>query len=380
LARLPTIKEAGLRGGILYYDGQFDDARLLIALAQTAADHGATLLNYAPVVALIKNSNGLIHGVEARDLESGNAFHAQARIVINATGAFSDLVRRMSDSNAAPMLAPSQGVHLVFDRSFLPSESAILVPHAVDGRVLFAIPWAEHTLVGTTDTPVSEPTLEPRASEEEIDFILLMASLYLDRAPTRNDVLSVFAGIRPLARGADSADTALLSRDHKIHVESSGLLNITGGKWTTYRQMAEDCINKAIKQAGLRPGPCRTQNIRIHGFDNNSSRFGNLAGYGSDAEAIQKMIDENHESGEPLDPRLSYCEAEVVWAVRNEMARTVEDVLARRTRALFLNARAASDMAPRTAEIMARELQRPPEWRARQISEFQQLAKGYLLT
>jgi glycerol-3-phosphate dehydrogenase len=271
-------------------------------------------------------------------------------------------------------------VHLVFDRSLLPSESAILVPHAGNGRVLFGIPWNQHILVGTTDTAVREPALEPRASQEEVDFILETAARYFQRAPARDDVLSVFTGIRPLVKSATSGDTALLSRDHTVRVDTSGLLTIAGGKWTTYRQMAEDCINEAIKLADLPARICGTREIRIHGFHDNSSRFGNLSGYGSDAEAIQKMIDGNRQLGEPLDPRLPYCEAEVVWAVRNEMARTVEDVLARRTRALFLTARAASNMAARAAEIMARELQREPEWRARQISEFQQLAKCYLLT
>src|SRR5688572_6449366 len=200
LERLPTIRREGLRGGVVYYDGQFDDTRLLINLVQTAAEQGAVLLNYVKVIGVERGPDGTVDGVVARDMETGREFTAAARIVINATGPFADGVRRLADPAAEPLIAPSQGIHLVFDRSFLPGESAIMVPHTRDGRVMFAIPWHGHTLVGTTDTAIEQPSLEPRAFDSEVSFILETAGLYLHKAPTREDVLSVFCGIRPLVR------------------------------------------------------------------------------------------------------------------------------------------------------------------------------------
>ena len=268
-------------------------------------------------------------------------------MVINATGPFTDDLRRKADPSAQPMIAPSQGIHLVFDGSFLAGESAIMVPHTSDGRVMFAIPWHGHTLVGTTDTPIAEPALEPVAQEQEIEFVLQTASLYLAKKPGRSDVTSVFAGIRPLVRAGDSANTAALSRDHTIRIENSGMVTICGGKWTTYRHMAEDCVNQAATLGRLAERPCVTDHLNIHGFHSSAARFGRLAVYGSDAPAVREA-----DGGRSLrlpsrcTGALPYTAAEVVWAAREEMARTVEDVLARRTRALFLNARAAIEMAP----------------------------------
>ncbi len=381
LQRLPTIKTEGLRGGVVYYDGQFDDTRLLINLVATAAEQGATLLNYVQVTGFSSDAEGFVDGVRACDLESGEEVWARARVVINATGPFCDSVRRMADPNITPMIAPSQGIHLVFDRSFLPGDTAIMVPHTSDGRVMFAIPWHGHTLVGTTDTPIREVSLEPYPFHEEIEFILTTAKQYLDKAPTRSDILSVFVGIRPLVKsGGNSSNTASLSRDHTIHIDKSGLLTITGGKWTTYRNMAEDCVNQAATLAKLPEVPCITRNLNIHGFHKQAKKFGHLAVYGSDALAIQELIKTDETLREPLHPALPYCRAEVLWATRYEMARTVEDVLARRTRALFLNARAAMDMAPQVAELMARELQRDEEWKAEQVKAFRDLAQRYLVS
>ncbi|HKA54807.1 MAG TPA: glycerol-3-phosphate dehydrogenase/oxidase [Candidatus Binatia bacterium] len=379
LARLPTIKTAGLRGGVIYYDGQFDDTRLLINLAATAAEQGATLLNYTPVTDFSRDADGFIDGVTARDLESGREFRAGAKVVINATGAFADAVRRLADARATPMIAPSQGVHLVFDRSFLPGDSAIMVPHTSDGRVMFAIPWHGHTLVGTTDTPVSHVALEPVPLAEEIEFIFSTASQYLQKAPTRSDVLSAFAGIRPLVGTRGSKDTAVLSRDHTIHIDHSGLLTIAGGKWTTYRNMAEDCVNQAATLARVPEKPCVTRHLHIHGFHRHAGKFGPLAIYGADAPAILDLRRADASLAEPLHPALPYCGAEVIWAARSEMARTVEDVLARRTRALFLNAKAAIAMAPRVAELMAKELNRDQAWQAKEVNSFRELAKGYVV-
>ena len=378
LLHLPNIETEGLRGGVMYYDGQFDDTRLLINMVATAAEQGATLLNYAKVTSLTRNKEGWIDGVVATDLESDKTLRARAKVVINATGAFCDGVRRFAEPQAKAMIAPSQGAHLVFDRSYLPGDTAIMVPHTSDGRVMFAIPWHGHTLVGTTDTPISNPSLEPVPMEQEIEFILSTAALYLHKKPRRADILSAFAGIRPLVKNGDGSNTAALSRDHTIHIDQSGLLTITGGKWTTYRNMAEDCVNQAATLAHLPEKPCVTRDLPIHGHLRKTARFGPLAVYGADAPAIQQLIRADASLGKPLHPALPYCGAEVVWAVREEMARTVEDVLARRTRALFLNARAAIAMAPRVAELMAKESGRDNAWQKRQVEEFGKLAGGYL--
>ena len=378
LRLLPTIKTEGLRGGVIYYDGQFDDSRLLINLVTTAAEQGATLLNYFHVTQLTSGDDGFVNGVVARDLETGQECQIGARIVINAGGPFCDTIRHMADPQAPPLIAHSQGIHLVFDRSFLCGDSAIMVPHTSDGRVMFAIPWHGHTLVGTTDTPISAPSLEPVPTESEIEFILTTARNYLAKAPTRSDILSAFAGIRPLVRSANSKNTAALSRDHTIQIDGTGLLTITGGKWTTYRRMAEDCVNQAAVLARLPEEPSATGHLNIHGFHKYSERFGTLADYGSDAPEILELISSDDSLGKTLHPALPYCRAEVLWAVRSEMARNVEDVLARRTRALFLNARAAIEMASLVADLMANELGHEQRWITDQVSGFTKTALGYL--
>ena len=378
LERIPNLKPEGLRGGVIYYDGQFDDARLLMNMAATAYEQGATLLNYVEITGLTKDTDGFIDGALARDAETGEEFALQAKVVINATGAFTDTLRLAANAAAEPIIAPSQGIHLVFDRSFLSGDSAIMVPHTSDGRVMFAIPWHGHALVGTTDTPIPAATLEPVAMEKEIEFILSTAALYLDRAPTRGDVLSVFAGIRPLVRSSAAGNTAALSRDHTIHIEPSGLLSVCGGKWTTYRRMAEDCVNQAATLATLPERPCVTHHLNVHGFHPNAAKFGPLQVYGSDAPAIEAIQRDDPALAAPLHPALPYTGAEVVWATRREMARTVEDVLARRTRALFLNARAAIEMAPRTAALMAAELSEDTAWAAKQVAAFEEVARNYV--
>jgi len=377
LERLPTIKTEGLRGGVVYYDGQFDDARLLVNLAQTAVEQGAVLLNYAEVIGITKAEDGFVDGVVARDQESGREWTIGAKVVINATGPFSDNVRRMAEPEAPKLIAPSQGIHLVFNQSFLPTDAAIMVPHTSDGRVMFAIPWHGHTLVGTTDTAIETPTLEPRPFDQEIAFILETAGQYLHKAPTRDDVLSVFVGIRPLVKSGDSKLTAALSRDHTIHIDASGVLTTTGGKWTTYRNMAEHTVDQAADLARLAERPSVTRTLNIHGFHPNADRFGTLRFYGADAPAIQDLMRATPALAAPLDAALPYTGAEVVWAVRHEMARTVEDVLARRTRALFLNARAAEAMAPAVARLMGAELGWDAARVSREVDDFVSLAKGY---
>ncbi|MEM8883808.1 MAG: glycerol-3-phosphate dehydrogenase/oxidase [Planctomycetota bacterium] len=362
-AEIPSIRGDGLRGGTLYYDGQFDDARLALALARTATGQGGIVVNYATVVALCKDGSGVAEGVVVRDEESGEEFAVHGRAVINATGPFSDGVRRLDHPDGKPLVAASQGVHIVLDKSFLPGDSAIMVPHTPDGRVMFAIPWYDVAVVGTTDTPIDDVSLEPRPQSQEIDFILETANAYLARPATRADIRSVFAGIRPLVQADGS--TAAMSREHAIVIDpDSGMLTIVGGKWTTYRQMAEDVVDQAAALAGLESRACPTKDLPIHGFHANAERFGRLSVYGSDAPSI--------EAGEPLHPKLPLTEGEVVFACREEMARTVDDVLARRSRSLLFDAAAAGEAAGPVARIMERELGRPVDAEA-----FASIAEGY---
>ncbi len=381
LERLPNLRQDGLRGGVIYHDGQFDDSRLLVHLLATAVDHGAVVLNYAPVVEIRKGNDGFVRGVVAQNLETGERFSIDAKVVINATGMFADETRRLAEENVSPMMVPSQGVHLVLDHSFLRGSTAIMVPHTSDGRVLFAIPWHGHTVVGTTDTPIEAPSYEPLPFPQEIEFILATASEYLSRPPRREDVLSVFVGIRPLVKqtSATATTTSALSRDHTVHIDESGLLTIAGGKWTTYRQMAEDAVDHAILLGRLPEAPCVTKELRIHGYIADASSLENLAVYGSDADRIRELARKAAALGQQLDSRLPSIAAEVVWAVREEMARSVEDVLARRTRALFLDARAALRMAPAVAGLMAGELGRDQAWIEAQVASFNGLAAQYLL-
>ncbi len=371
LDTFPTLEPEGLRGGTIYYDGQFDDARLAIALAQTAYDHGAVCLNYAKVTEMIKEKDQLV-AVVVTDQEGGDTWTLKAKAIINATGIFSDQVRRLDEPAAEKRIKPSQGIHLVVDRSFFPSDLAVILPQAEDGRVIFFVPWHQHVLIGTTDTPIEEITLEPKPLEEEIVYLLKVAKRYLTRPLQREDVLSAFAGIRPLAK-------ADLSRDHEISVSASGLISITGGKWTTYRKMAEDTIDKAIAIAGLKMTPCCTENLRLHGYEAGQHPVDPWLIYGSERCQLEKLLKENREYGKQLHPRLPYHGVEVVWAVRHEMARSLEDVLARRTRSLFLDARASMEIAPIVASIMAKELNRPTSWQQDQVEQFNQIAKGYLI-
>jgi glycerol-3-phosphate dehydrogenase len=375
LERLPALEPEELRGGVVYYDGQFDDARLLIHLAMTAADHGAVLLNYCPVTRLERDTDGYVNGVTARDSETGEELTLRARMVVNATGVFTDTIRQMAQPDVEPLMVTSQGIHLVFDRSFLKGDTALMVPKTSDGRVLFVIPWHDHAVAGTTDTPVDAPSLEPRPLEEEIEFVLDTASRFFARPPTRADVLAVFVGLRPLVKG--DGKTSALSRDHVIHVDTSGLLTITGGKWTTYRHMAEDCVNHAITLGKLPDVDCPTKNLHIHGYTEDWAQLGSLEVYGSDAAKISALAAAEPALSAQLHPALPYIAAEVVWAVREEMARTVEDVLARHTRALFLNANAAIAMAEPVAKLLAAELGRDQAWAATQVKEFTELAQQY---
>ncbi len=379
---IPNLKTEGLTGGVIYYDGQFDDSRLAINIAQTCAEHGGVLVNYMRVTGLCKNSDSLVSGVEAIDLESGKEYLLHARCVVNATGVFVDDIIQMDTPGAASLVKPSQGVHIVLDQEFLEGESAIMIPKTSDGRVLFAVPWHDKVVVGTTDTPLDDASLEPRALDEEIDFILSTAKKYLTREPQKEDILSIFAGLRPLAAPKENSDTTKtkeISRSHHLRVSLSGLVSITGGKWTTYRKMAEDTIDKASMVGGLKSTKCRTEDMPIHGWLSNVDYTDPLYYYGSDADYMRDILTDQPELAEQLHERLPYRAIEVIWSIRYEMARTVEDILARRQRALFLDARAAIDMAPKVAEIMAKELDKDSEWQVQQVEQFTKLASGYYI-
>jgi len=375
LKRIPNIEPENLLGGVEYFDGQFDDSRLAVTLAQSAADHEACMLNYVRVTGIDK-SNGMVSGLSCRDEESGKEYRLKAKVVINATGIFSDEIRLMDDAAAVRAVQPSQGVHLVFERDFLQGDSAIMVPHTDDGRVLFVIPWHGKVLVGTTDTAMDKAELEPRALEDEINFILRNAARYLARDPKREDILSVFAGQRPLVRPpGKGGSTKAISRNHEVLVSDSGLVTIVGGKWTTYRKMAEDTLNHAALIGGFDNKHCVTENLQLHGWRSPHAAPlpDHLAMYGTDAEKVAAL------PSEPLHPRLPYTTGNVLWAVRYEMARTVEDVLARRTRALLLDARAALECAATVADLLAKEFGRDAAWAAAQVREFESVAANYAI-
>ncbi len=377
---LPTLRASGLRGGVLYHDGQFDDARLAVCLAASAWDHGATLINYCEVAGLLRagGPGSPVGGVVARDRETGAEHEIPARVVVNATGVFCDSIRRMAEPGAAAWVAPSQGAHIVLDRRFLPGRNALMVPKTDDGRVLFIIPWQDRLLVGTTDVPVDDAATEPRAQPAEIDFLREHAGRYLQDVPRREDVLSVFAGLRPLVRAGGGRATSALARDHLLR-EESGLVSITGGKWTTYREMAEQATDLAARAALLPDRPCRTANLALHGATSDPVPMP-LRAYGSDAAAVQALAQTRPEWAALLHPRLPYIGAEVEWAARHEMARSVQDVLARRTRALLLDARASIEAAPNVAALLAGALDRDAAWQAREVAMFTEFARGYLVS
>ncbi|AFD08213.1 glycerol-3-phosphate dehydrogenase/oxidase [Solitalea canadensis] len=377
---LPTIKTEGLKGGVRYHDGQFDDSRLAVNIAQSAIENNACLLNYFKVKGLLKSETGQVAGVVAQDIETNKSYEIKAKSVINATGVFVDDVLLMDKPEARRIVRPSQGIHLMLDKKFLPGNDALMIPETSDGRVLFAVPWHDKLVVGTTDTLRDHPELEPHALEEEINFILNTAAAYLVNKPQRSDVLSVFVGLRPLAAvEGNNQSTKEISRSHKIIVSSSKLITITGGKWTTYRRMAQDTLEKAIKLDLLPNRPCVTQNFKIHGYKEKVDRTDPLYIYGSDKDALLQLSHTERELSEKLHPAHPHLKAEVVWCVRNEFARTVEDILSRRVRLLFLDARAAVEAAPTVARLIANELNKDENWINQQIADFTALAKEYIL-
>ena len=376
---LPAIKTAGLRGGVRYFDCQFDDARMAINLAQTVAEQGGVVVNHMKVNGLIL-SDGRVTGVEAADMETGKQYQIQAVAVINATGVFVDDILRMEDPSAREVVKPSQGIHLVLEPHFLKSKEALMIPRTSDGRVLFAVPWHNRVVVGTTDVEKPRAELEPVAEESEVEYILETAGRFLAHPPLREDVRAVFTGLRPLAApSGEGKKTKEISRGHKILVSKGGLVTLTGGKWTTYRKMAEDVVDRAAKQAGLPKKASLTRNLMIHGYMEAVDREDPLYWYGSDKKQIERLISEDPSLGRVLSHSLHIVEAQIVWAVRMEMARTLEDFLARRMRAIQLDARECIRVAPEVAATMAGELGRDAEWEKQQVKVITELASSGIL-
>ncbi len=373
---LPGLKEDHLTAGILYHDGQFDDARLAVNLMQTIYDKGGVALNYMKVTGLEKDSKGQLAVVKASDAESGRSYRFSTKGIINCTGVFVDDILEMDDPTIKRKIVASQGVHLVLDRTFLPGDNALMIPKTSDGRVLFAVPWHNKIVVGTTDNPVNEISLDPVAMEKEIQFILETAGQYLGKPPQRSDVKSVWAGLRPLAKPEKSEKTKEISRNHKIMVTPSGMVTILGGKWTTYRKMGEDVVDRLEKVKGWSETESVTRNLPVHGASVKLDDSDPLYFYGADAATVKGL----HNGGKVLSESLGIISAQVLWGIRSEMAQTVEDILARRTRALFLDAEEALRIAPEVAKIMAAETGKNGEWEAKQVRDFQDLAKTYRLS
>ena len=373
---IPNVKKKGLKGGVIYHDGQFDDARMAISLAQTAENHGATLINYFGVEDLIKEKE-MIAGVVARDSIENKSYKIMAKGVINATGVFSDSITNLDIKKRKKTIVPSQGVHIVLDKSFLAGNHAIMVPHTTDGRVLFAVPWNNYVIVGTTDTQIEKSNIEPIPLREEIKFILKNAGSYMKSAPSFKDIKSVFAGLRPLAATENNERaTKEISRHHKVTVSTSGLISILGGKWTTYRKMAEDTVNTARSVAGLQERECITQNLTIHGYDYSSNWENSMHFYGTDIEKIENLCSEGNSS---ISEKFFISKNQITWSIRNEMAMTLEDVMARRTRSLFLDARESLRIAPKVLEIMAKEMKKNIEWIKNESANFEKVARNYIV-
>lgn len=379
LRTVPMLRPKGMTAGVLYHDGQFDDSRLAINMVRSSIDAGACVLNYMKVIGLLKEDDK-VSGVTVRDEETGKVYPVRSRCVINATGVFADEILQMDEPGKRPTVRPSQGVHLVLDSSFLQSDCAIMIPKTSDGRVLFAVPWHDKVVVGTTDTLMEHAEKEPVALEKEIQFILDTAANYLTRPPKRSDVLSVFAGLRPLAapRG-EGKKTKEISRSHKLIREKSGLITIIGGKWTTYRKMAQDTLDLAIRHMHVPTKDCVTERFQIHGSREHPDFSDPLYVYGTDADEIRNLMASAPAMAERLHPDYAYTVGEVVWLVRNEMPRSLEDVLARRMRILFLDARAAMAMAPKVAGILAAEWGKDEAWESSQVKAFNEVASHYIL-
>ncbi len=378
IKKFPNLEEGKLRGGTIYFDGQFDDARLAITLAKTAVHFGGIVINYMQVTELLKQKEK-ITGVVAKDLIRGKSYSLHAKAVINATGIFTDEIRKKDNPKQKPLLFPSQGVHIAVDRKFLHNETAIIIPKTDDNRVIFMVPWYNRLLIGTTDVGGQPPSLEPKPKEEEIRFLLKHTKRYLKQAPTRSDIKSVFAGLRPLVHEKGKS-SGKISRNHKIELSSSGLLTICGGKWTTYRKMAEELVDKAIEVHNLPSLVCTTRTLPLYGYQTEVKEMTPWSEYGSESEKIASLVERDAKLGLPLHDELPYCLAEIIWGIREEMAHTLDDLLARRTRALFLDSKATLEIAPKIAFILAEEKGLGKDWEKSELERFKRVAQNYLIS
>lgn len=379
LRRLPHLQAKELQGAVSYYDGQFDDARLAIHLAQTADKFGACLLNYTKITGLSKDAGGKLTGLKVQDLNHKESIHIQAKMIVNATGVFADKILKLDNPQAAKTIQPSQGIHLILDLEFLGGQDALMIPTTKDGRVLFGIPWHGKLLLGTTDTIREKAKLEPEALQQEIDFVLETAGTYLTGKPTRKDVIAVFAGLRPLALPQEgSTKTKEISRSHKIIVSPSGLVSLIGGKWTTYRKMGEDTVNFFTRITGKAIPASATSKQHLHGYTE-TIPTGHWAVYGSDAQKIQTLAVQNPALAELIHPSFPNILAEVVWACEQEMALTLEDVLSRRIRLLILDPEVALASAEKVAHTMAAVLDRKEDWITTELLNFKKIAAKYLI-
>ena len=378
LEKLPGINPKGLKGGVLYHDGQFDDSRLAINLVQSIWENNGYAINYMKVTGLLKDELDKVAGVKTIDVETGREYKLNAKVVVNATGVFVDDILQMDRPGIAKSICVSQGVHLVLDKKFYPSDHALMIPETSDGRVLFAVPWHDKVVVGTTDTPIENPSLEPVALEKEISFILETASSYFTVPPKRSDVLSVFAGLRPLAAPQHGQQkTKEISRSHKIVISPGRLFTILGGKWTTYRKMGEDMVDRIEKELKWKHQKSGTASLQVHGYDNKIDWNDPFYFYGSDASHLRSTM--NGDANAWLSTDLNIHKKQVAWAVEHEMARTIEDVLSRRTRALLLNARESKRIAPEVGKIMANIMKKDEKWVEDQVKEFNHLTETYIL-
>lgn len=376
---VPTLNLDNLQGGVLYHDGQFDDSRLALSLARETAARGGSVINHARVTKLL-NSRKKIDGLEFEDTLSGQAYSVKAKTVVNATGVFGQSIMRLDPSTEvdAPRIVPSRGTHVVIDQEFMPGETALLIPDTDDGRVLFAIPWLGKTVIGTTDVQTEDVCPDPKPTHSEVVYILDHVGRYLTKKPTLSDVRSVFSGLRPLVGKSDtSGDTASLSREHEIYISPKGLITIIGGKWTTYRKMGEDVIDLAIDVGRLTRNASRTAYMKLDSVVEVQTES-DYSNYGGLAEQLDALVASKPELKEMLHPGLPFNKAHVQWAVEQEMACTLDDVLSRRLRALLLDAQAAIECSRNVAIQMAELLDQDQTWIDQQVESYTQIAKGYL--
>ncbi len=376
LELIPNVSKKGLRGGVIYHDGQFDDSRMAITLALTASSKKTALLNYCSVEKLLKEEDEVI-GLEFQDTINSKKYKIKSKVVINATGVFAEEIIRMDQPNIDKMIQPSQGVHIVLEKKFLKSKHAILIPQTSDGRVLFAVPWKDYVVVGTTDTHVKTASIEPKPLKDEIDFILKNASKYMTLKPKKSDIKSVFAGLRPLAATSNKKSTKEVSRSHKIDIAPSGLISVLGGKWTTYRKIAQDAIDAAISINRLKKKKCKTEKIKLVGFKKKVDWNDPMHVYGSFKRKIQSLggLDDNRS----LSKKFHITNNIIEWSILHEMALKLEDVLARRTRCIFLDAKESKRIAPKVAEKMAEVLEKDQKWIDEELKNFNKLIKNYIV-